>query len=47
MKMLVQTISNVFLNKCWCDSFKKILVQLFMKNISSTFYLKNIVTFLN
>jgi hypothetical protein len=36
-----------FLNKCWCDSFKKILVQLFMKNISSTFYLKNIVTFLN
>jgi hypothetical protein len=29
------------LNKCWCNYFPKILVQLFMKNVGSTFCLKN------
>jgi hypothetical protein len=35
--------SNVFSKQCWYNSFLKMLVQLFMKNICSTFCLKNVI----
>jgi hypothetical protein len=48
-KMLMKTNvgSNIFVNtKFWCNFSKKMLDQLFMKNVGSTFFLKNVVKML-